>query len=176
MIVDKAEILPLICYEIIFPEILQNYKKNTNLIINISEDGWFGNTIGPFQHFIKAKYRAIENNVFLIRSANKGISAFIDNKGNVIKALSSTEAGGIELDVPILNTKTKNKNDLIFYLLLITYTFIFLLLRKYEKNKYLFTSESVSRAIQTKFVIVYQIWWLIAIYLRTHILELLVKL
>ena len=134
MIVDKAEILPLICYEIIFPEILQNYKKNTNLIINISEDGWFGNTIGPFQHFIKAKYRAIENNVFLIRSANKGISAFIDNKGNVIKALSSTEAGSIELDVPILNTKTKNKNDLIFYLLLITYTFIFLLLRKYEKK------------------------------------------
>ena len=134
MIVDKAEILPLICYEIIFPEILQNYKKNTNLIINISEDGWFGNTIGPFQHFIKAKYRAIENNVFLIRSANKGISAFIDNKGNVIKALSSTEAGSIELDVPILNTKTKNKNDFIFFILLITYTFIFLLLRKYEKK------------------------------------------
>jgi len=134
MIVGNVKLLPLICYEIIFPEIIQKYKGSTNLIINISEDGWFGNTIGPQQHFTKAMYRAIENNIFLIRSANKGISAFIDNRGKVIKALSPTETGSIELDVSILEITTKNKNDLIFFVLLITYSFIFLILRKYEKK------------------------------------------
>ena len=77
-ILDNFKILPLICYEIIFPQLSQN-QINKNLIINITEDAWFGDTMGPHQHFAKAIFRAIENNVFLIRSANKGYSAFIDN-------------------------------------------------------------------------------------------------
>ena len=81
---NNLKILPLICYEIIFPELSQNPK---NLIVNISEDAWFGNTIGPNQHFSKAIFRAIENNVYLVRSANRGFSAFIDNKGIVKKVL-----------------------------------------------------------------------------------------
>ena len=60
-----------------------------------------------FNILLKQSIELLKITFFLIRSANKGISAFIDNKGNVIKALSSTEAGSIELDVPILNTKTK---------------------------------------------------------------------
>ena len=83
--IQNLNILPLICYEIIFTEFIQQSKKDTNLIINISEDGWFGNSIGPHQHFSKAVFRAIEQNSFLIRSANKGISAFIDNKGKYKK-------------------------------------------------------------------------------------------
>ena len=51
-------ILPLICYEIIFTELTQNSDKGTNLIINVSEDGWFGNSIGPYQHFSKGVFRA----------------------------------------------------------------------------------------------------------------------
>ena len=82
---ESLSILPLICYEIIFPHLIQNSNKDTNLIINISEDGWFGNTIGPHQHFAKGIFRAIEQNTFLIRSANKGISAIITNKGEVLK-------------------------------------------------------------------------------------------
>ena len=129
--VDKLNILPLICYEIIFPELVQGSDKGTNLIINISEDGWFGNSIGPFQHFAKASYRAIEQNSFLIRSANKGISAIINNKGQVIKKLSSNETGNIELEVPLIVNENKIKNDLIFFVLLITYIFIF---NFYKKN------------------------------------------
>ena len=98
---------------------------NVSNIINISEDGWFGNSIGPFQHFAKASYRAIEQNSFLIRSANKGISAIINNKGQVIKKLSSNETGNIELEVPLIVNENKIKNDLIFFVLLITYIFIF---------------------------------------------------
>ena len=131
IIFDHLNILPLICYEIIFTKLIQSNNQNTNLIVNISEDGWFGNSIGPSQHFAKAIFRAIESNSFLVRSTNKGVSAIIDNKGLIVKKLNNLEAGNIELQVPLIKSKNKNKNDLIFYLLLITYIFIFKL---YKKN------------------------------------------
>ena len=99
------------------------------MIINISEDGWFGNSIGPNQHYAKSIFRAIEKGTFLLRSANKGISVILDNKGVSLKQLDRNEAGNIEIEVPLI--KSKNiKNDLIFFILLITYLFIF-----YLKNK-----------------------------------------
>jgi apolipoprotein N-acyltransferase len=126
----NLKMLPLICYELIFPELSQNQK---NLIINISEDAWFGNTIGPSQHFAKAIFRAIENNVYLVRSANKGFSGFIDNKGVVKKLLKPNERGVIELNVPIINnSKKKYKFDLIFFVLLFTGVTIFIILKKNE--------------------------------------------
>ena len=131
LIIDKLNILPLICYEVIFTELIQSSNDKTNLIINISEDGWFGQSIGPYQHFTKSIFRAIENNTFLVRSANKGISAIINNKGEIVKKLSSLEAGNIQIEVPLIESKNKNKNDLIFFVLLITYIFIFKL---YKKN------------------------------------------
>ena len=135
LVLDKLNILPLICYEIIFTKLVQKSHEKTNLIINISEDGWFGNSIGPYQHFTKAIFRAIEHNSFLIRSANKGISAIIDNKGKVVKKLNPTESGNIELDVPLLNNKNKNRNDLIFFILLFTYIFIFKIMKKNNGNQ-----------------------------------------
>ena len=131
LIVDKTNILPLICYEIIFTKFIQKSDKNTNLIINISEDGWFGSSIGPHQHFAKAIFRAIEQNSFLLRSANKGISAIINNKGKVIKKLKISEAGNIDLEVPLIRTSKKSKNDLIFFILLFTYILFFVV---YKKN------------------------------------------
>ena len=130
LIFEKLNILPLICYEVIFTDLIQRSSDETNLIINISEDGWFGKSIGPHQHFVKSIFRAIENDTFLLRSANKGISAIIDNKGIIIKKLNQNEAGNIEFNVPLIKTN-KSKNDLIFYILLITYLFIFLI---YKKN------------------------------------------
>ena len=128
--IDVLNILPLICYEVIFTSFIQQASFDTNLIVNISEDAWFGNTIGPEQHYVKSIFRAIENGTFLLRSANKGISAIVDNKGLIIKELNRNEAGNIEFDVPLINSK-KNKNDLIFIILLITYMGIF----KYYKKK-----------------------------------------
>jgi apolipoprotein N-acyltransferase len=131
--IDVLNILPLICYEVIFTSFIQQASFDTNLIVNISEDAWFGNTIGPEQHYVKAIFRAIENGTFLLRSANKGISAIVDNKGLIIKELNRNEAGNIEFDVPLINSK-KNKNDLIFIILLITYLIIFYLYKKkYDK-------------------------------------------
>ena len=125
------KILPLICYEIIFPGLIYDIEREKNLIVNISEDAWFGDSIGPHQHFAKAIFRAVENNVYLIRSANKGYSAFIDNKGVIIKNLKPNEAGVIELNVPIINSKKLGyKIDLIFFVLLFTHVLIFIILRK----------------------------------------------
>ena len=122
--------MPLICYEIIFTSLTQKTNQNTNLIINISEDGWFGQSIGPYQHFAKAIFRAVETNLYVLRSANKGISAIINNKGVIIKKLEPFEAGNIELEVPLIKNENKNRNDLIFFVLLITCVFIF----KFNKN------------------------------------------
>jgi apolipoprotein N-acyltransferase len=132
---NNANILPLICYEIIFTDLIQKIDKDTNLIINISEDAWFGGSIGPYQHFSKAIFRAIESNIFIARSANQGVSAFISNNGLVIKNLKPNERGNIEYNIPILANKIRNKNDLIFFILLITYVFIFFILRKLNNDK-----------------------------------------
>ena len=135
IIINNLNILPLICYEVIFPELTQQSNSKTNLIVNISEDGWFGNSIGPQRHFPKAIFRSIENNSFLVRSANKGISAIINNKGEIIKQLNTNEAGSIEMYIPVIKSEYKNKNDLIFFILLFTYLLIFLIFKDktYEK-------------------------------------------
>ena len=130
LIVGELNILPLICYEVIFTDLIQKSAANTNLIVNISEDAWFGKSIGPDQHFAKSIFRAIESNTFFLRSTNKGVSAIIDNKGNIIKQLNRNEAGNIEFEVPLIKSN-KIKNDLIFFVLLITYLLIFLI---YKKN------------------------------------------
>ena len=122
---DGISILPLICYEIIFPELIQKSNINTNLIINISEDAWFRNSVGPYQHFSKAIFRAIESDTIVARSANKGFSAIINSKGQILKSLKPTETGNIEMNININKSENKNRNDLIFFLLLFTYTIIF---------------------------------------------------
>ena len=62
--INNMNILPLICYEIIFTELIQKSEVSTNLLVNISEDGWFGRSIGPHQHFTKSIFRAIEQTLF----------------------------------------------------------------------------------------------------------------
>ena len=80
---------------------------------------------------MKGVFRAIEHNSYLIRSANKGITAIVNNKGEIVKELNSRETGNIELEIPLIKNENKNKNDLIFFVLLITYIFIF----KFFKNE-----------------------------------------
>ena len=128
---ESISIIPLICYEIIFPQLIQKIDSKKNLLINISEDGWFGDSIGPYQHFAKSIYRAIESDAYVLRSANKGLSAIINNKGQVIKSLKNNETGNLEYSLLIKEKNGGNKNDLIFFVLLFTYCFIFLI---YKKN------------------------------------------
>jgi apolipoprotein N-acyltransferase len=74
----------LICYEAIFPEISRSFvKRGATLLANLTNDAWFGDTSAPYQHFEMALFRAVENRVFLVRSANTGISAIVDPAGRV---------------------------------------------------------------------------------------------
>lgn len=77
---------PFICYEIIFPGFVQKrVRDSANLIITITNDGWFGKTTGPFHHAAMARMRAIENGIPLVRSANSGISMIVDQYGRVME-------------------------------------------------------------------------------------------
>lgn len=88
--------LPLICYEVIFPEMAASAKDNRpEWILNITNDAWFGNSSGPYQHFYMTRMRAVEQGLPLVRVANNGISAIIDAKGRVLKSLPLNGRGVI---------------------------------------------------------------------------------
>lgn len=81
-----------ICFEIIFPSLSRAMVKNdATVLINITNDAWFGTTWGPYQHFSMAVFRAVENRRFLVRSANTGISGFVDPVGRVINSTALLE-------------------------------------------------------------------------------------
>jgi apolipoprotein N-acyltransferase len=81
-----VSVAPVICYESVYGEYVTGYvRKGANLICVITNDGWWGNTPGYRQHFDYARLRAIETRRYIVRSANTGISGFIDDKGNVLQ-------------------------------------------------------------------------------------------
>jgi apolipoprotein N-acyltransferase len=71
---------------VIFPGLVRKFfRDGGELIVNITNDAWFGRTTGPYQHFTMAIFRAVENRKPLVRAANTGISGFIDSTGRVTK-------------------------------------------------------------------------------------------
>lgn len=77
-----------ICYESVFPDEIRQFVANgAQLLVNISNDGWFGHTAAPFQHLNQARMRAIENNRWLLRDTNTGITSVIDPFGRVVQAI-----------------------------------------------------------------------------------------
>ena len=130
----KKLILPLICYEIIYSGKIKKKNQFPDLVINISEDAWFGKSIGPYQHFSKAIYRSVEDGIFIARSANKGTSGIIDPSGKVIKSLYRGESGNIEFNFPYYYKPTlfSNFGNKIFALIILFYIFLILILKKFR--------------------------------------------
>ena len=95
---------PLICYEIIFPSEVSVPSKSAlarpQWLLNITNDAWFGNSIGPWQHLSAARLRTIEEGIPLVRAANTGISAVIDSYGTMQSMLSLNESGIIRQPLP----------------------------------------------------------------------------
>jgi len=90
------KILPLICYEIIYSgKIFTNSKFD--YIVNISEDGWFGKSIGPEQHFTHSIFRAIESGKYVLRSVNNGTTAIINPLGVIEQKVDMNNSGYIDL-------------------------------------------------------------------------------
>ncbi len=129
----NIKILPLICYEIIYSGKIKKNNKDFDLILNISEDGWFGNSIGPYQHFTHSLFRSIEEGKTLLRSANNGISAVIDPVDGVKDTVNLKKKGVISLNSIKIYNKTLFSiygNKIFFYLMIFYISFIFILKRK----------------------------------------------
>ena len=116
--------LPVICYEIIFfNHLLDEHNFNDPLIINITNDAWFGSLSGPHQHLYHSILRSIEFNKFLIRVSNNGVSVVVDNYGKVIDKIPLNTKGKINMDINIpdnLYNYTKF-HKIIYLVLLITF-------------------------------------------------------
>ena len=128
----NLKLLATICYEIIYAG---KFNKNFDydLIINISEDGWFGNSIGPYQHYAHSKFRSIEQGKALIRSANNGISAIINPNGKIKSLIDLEETGSIYTNEikhkPTLFAKYGNK---MYFVLIFIYIFLILSIRRLD--------------------------------------------
>ena len=128
LVIENIKFLPLICYEIIYSGKINKNNEEFDFIINISEDGWFGNSIGPHQHFSHSIFRSIEEGKNLIRSTNGGISAYVDAVGNVITKVKSTDKGVIEVNSYKKTSKTffgTHGNKIFFYFLIFYITLFF---------------------------------------------------
>lgn len=77
-------IAPLICYEIVYPELTARSARQAELLVTISNDSWFGNSLGPLQHLQIARMRALENGRYLLRGTNNGVSAIINHRGQIV--------------------------------------------------------------------------------------------
>jgi apolipoprotein N-acyltransferase len=94
----------LICYEGILPDAARMYKnQSAQLLVNITNDAWFGATSAPFQHFTMALFRAVETRLYLVRAANTGISGIIDPRGEIVAQTNIFEAQALKGNIKYLN-------------------------------------------------------------------------
>ena len=132
--INQLKFLPLICYEIIYSGKINLYKEDYDFILNISEDGWFGKSIGPAQHLSHSIFRSIEEGKNVFRSTNNGVSAHINPKGQIINQIK--EKGFFDVSSIKRVKKTffaENGNKIFFYFVLFYITLIMFL--KIRENK-----------------------------------------
>jgi apolipoprotein N-acyltransferase len=134
---------PIICYESIYGEYTTNYiHKGANLLTIMTNDGWWANTAGHKQHLHYAKLRAIETRKWVARSANTGVSAVIDNNGNLLETRAWDTSDVIKYAIPPVSGETffVRNGALIFVLAsffsvaLLTYNFVMLLRKRFVRK------------------------------------------
>lgn len=99
LIAKDLTIMPYICYEVVYPEFVAATAGKVDLLLTVSNDAWFGESIGPIQHLQMAQMRALENGRYMLRDTNNGITAVINQKGVIITALPSFEVGILKAKV-----------------------------------------------------------------------------
>lgn len=95
-----GKVLPLICYEVIFPREVNAAPERADWMLQITNDAWFGVWTGPFQHFAQARLRAIEQGLPMVRVANTGVSAVIDARGRVVADLPFGTMAKLDTSIP----------------------------------------------------------------------------
>jgi apolipoprotein N-acyltransferase len=113
---DAPAFAPLICYEIVFPGEVLAGGDRPGWLLNLTNDAWYGMTPGPYQHFLQARVRAVEEGLPLVRAANSGISAIVDGYGRVQRSLGLGKTGIVDGDLPssLGPTPYARYGDLIF--------------------------------------------------------------
>jgi apolipoprotein N-acyltransferase len=96
-----------ICYEAIFPSLVRRFPANgAQLLVNVTNDGWYGTSAAPYQHYAMARFRAVENRRFLVRAANTGISAIVDPFGRELARTRLMEKRALVGDVRAISETT----------------------------------------------------------------------
>jgi apolipoprotein N-acyltransferase len=120
----------LICFEDLFPELSRRFiKEGADFLVNITNDAWYKRTAAPYQHLQASVFRAVENRVFMVRSANTGISAFINPQGLIISTVR--DSLGREIFTPgyITHEIAIEKKPASFYVrygdIFVTFCFLF---------------------------------------------------
>ena len=107
LIAKNLHILPLLCFEIVFPhQLAANLTKQTSLLLTVSNDAWFGDSHGPHQHMEIARMRALEFGRPLLRSTNNGISAVVDHNGDFIARIPQFEEAVLTTEVALVTGET----------------------------------------------------------------------
>jgi apolipoprotein N-acyltransferase len=97
----------VICYEGVFPALVRRFVQNgARLLVNMTNDAWFGRTSGPLQHLAMYPLRAVEHRTAVVRAANTGVSAFIAPSGRIGKTLGLFERGVLIAPVPLRTRET----------------------------------------------------------------------
>tara|TARA_Y100000588_G_C14155288_1_gene882346 strand:- start:40 stop:1428 length:1389 start_codon:yes stop_codon:yes gene_type:complete len=131
---DNFNILPVICYEVIFDHIYRNVNLNKiDIIFNITNDSWFGNKLGPYQHFYIARTKSLIANKPLIRVSNNGISAIIDNNGKILKSTELNQTRTLNYRLKIMETKSY-----LFYHKIFSYYLFFVIIFVLFLNRYFY--------------------------------------
>lgn len=106
--VDETDyrIAPFICYEVVYPDFVADMAKESGIMVTISNDAWFGRSIGPLQHLGSARMRALENGRYLLRATNTGVTALIDAKGKIIQAIPQFEFGVLKAQAQVMQGLT----------------------------------------------------------------------
>ena len=94
-------VAPFICYEVVYPDFVAKNSRDASLLLTISNDAWFGDSIGPLQHFEMVRMRALENQKYMLRATNTGVSGIINEEGQVLAVseqfIETTLSGFVEL-------------------------------------------------------------------------------
>lgn len=134
----KVILSPSICYEIAFSDLVRKTAKKSNLLVTISNDTWFGASIGPYQHMEIAQSRALEHQKSLIRSTNSGISAIINRKGKIEQKQGVFENKKLKGEVKIYEGRTPFAiigNFAIYTYMIIMFMYLYFLKRTNVTNK-----------------------------------------
>jgi apolipoprotein N-acyltransferase len=102
------KLAPLICYEDLIPRLSRRFvgEGNATLLVNLTNDAWFGNTTAPWQHARLAKWRAIETRRTLVRATNTGLTTVINPRGEILETLPTFSSGVLTADVPLMKGQT----------------------------------------------------------------------